>query len=112
MGAVASLRATLKKDGVKASVNDCVMYAAARALRAVPAVNATWDAATAQATASKTVDVAVAVAIDGGLITPIVRNADTKSLVAIGEVRTRDASGQLETKECIPSSFLSLCVKK
>ena len=88
LASVAKLRAALKAGGVKASVNDCVVYAVARALRASPKVNAKWDEASASAVTDPDVDVAIAVATDGGLITPIVRGADAKSLTAIGsEVR-------------------------
>ena len=43
LAGVAALRAELKAAGVRASVNDCVVYAASRALAASPKVNATWD---------------------------------------------------------------------
>ena len=43
LAGVAAMRADLKKNGVKVSVNDCVVYAAARALAASPKINATWD---------------------------------------------------------------------
>ena len=65
----------------KLSVNDMVIKAVALGLRDIPAANASWtDAAIHQ---YSNVDVSVAVAIDGGLITPIVKNADQKSLVNI-----------------------------
>jgi pyruvate/2-oxoglutarate dehydrogenase complex dihydrolipoamide acyltransferase (E2) component len=59
------------------SVNDVVIKAAARALRAVPEVNCRWSDAKNDVEASETVDVSVAVATSGGLITPIVKDADT-----------------------------------
>jgi pyruvate dehydrogenase E2 component (dihydrolipoamide acetyltransferase) len=72
-----------RSDAYKLSVNDFVVRAVALALRKVPAANAVWtDAATLQ---YNTVDVSVAVAVDGGLITPVVRNADAKGLAAISE---------------------------
>jgi len=65
-------------DGVKLSVNDLVIKAVALALRKVPAANAAWtDSAIRR---FRDVDVAVAVAAPSGLITPVVRNADRKSL--------------------------------
>lgn len=69
------------KDKYKVSVNDLVIKAAAAALREVPAANASWtDAAIRQ---YNNVDISVAVATDGGLITPIIKNADQKDIVAI-----------------------------
>lgn len=70
------------------SVNDCVVKAVALALAEVPAANALWDAAAERAVPAGSVDVAIAVATEGGLITPIVRGADAKPLPAISaEVR-------------------------
>ena len=83
-------------DGAyKISVNDFVVRAVALALRQVPEANATWtDAAILRYTA---IDISIAVATAGGLITPIIRGADNKGLAAIsGEMkdlaeRARDA---------------------
>ena len=77
------------KDGnaaYKVSVNDMIIKAMALSLKKVPAANASWtgDAMILH----KVVDVGVAVSIPGGLITPIVRNADQKTLSAIsGEMK-------------------------
>jgi len=60
------LRAKLKAVDVRASGNDCVLYAVARALARSPKVNATYDAAEGVGKTSASVDVAVAVATDGG----------------------------------------------
>jgi len=65
-------------DGLKLSVNDLVIKAAALALRKAPAANAAWSETAIRR--FRDVDVAVAVAAPGGLITPVVRNADAKSL--------------------------------
>jgi len=85
----------------KLSVNDFVIKAVAVALRQVPAANASysddgilmWD----------NVDVSVAVAIPGGLITPIVRNADAKGLAQIStemkDLATRAKDGKLKPEE-------------
>ncbi len=70
-----------RADDYKLSVNDFVVRAAALGLRKVPAVNASWlDNVIRQ---YNTVDVSVAVAIEDGLVTPIIRNADHKGLVEI-----------------------------
>ena len=63
----------------KISVNDLVIRAVAMSLRDVPHANASWDDSGIMF--YNNVDVAVAVAIDGGLITPVLRNADQKSLM-------------------------------
>jgi len=96
-----------RSDAYKISVNDFVIRAMALALRKVPAANASWtDAATLQ---YNTVDVSVAVAVDGGLVTPVVRNADNKGLAQISEemkdfaARARD--GKLMPEEYQGGSF-------
>jgi len=67
-----------KAPAYKLTVNDFVIKAVAMALRDVPAANASWaDSVIRQ---YNNVDVSVAVALDGGLITPVLRNADQKSL--------------------------------
>lgn len=69
------------KPNYKLSVNDIIIKATALALKEVPAANSSWtdDAILLY----NNVDISVAVAIDGGLITPIVKNADQKSLIDI-----------------------------
>src|SRR3990172_4586916 len=64
--------------GLKLSVNDLVIKAAALALRKVPAVNAAWGENAIRR--FRDVDVAVAVSAPSGLVTPVVRNAGAKSL--------------------------------
>lgn len=85
----------------KISVNDMVIKAVACAMRDKPECNASWyDDAIIQ---YNNVDVSVAVAIDGGLITPIVRNADQKSLPVISkemkELAGRARKGKLQPEE-------------
>ncbi|MFI5019300.1 MAG: 2-oxo acid dehydrogenase subunit E2, partial [Dongiales bacterium] len=75
-------KAPEKGEGAyKLSVNDFVIRAAALALRKVPAANAAYSEE--GALMFDAVDISVAVAIPGGLITPIIRNADQKGLAAI-----------------------------
>jgi pyruvate dehydrogenase E2 component (dihydrolipoamide acetyltransferase) len=72
-----------RADDYKLSVNDFVVRAAALGLRKVASVNASWlDNTLRQYT---TVDVSVAVAIEDGLVTPIIRSADHKGLVEISD---------------------------
>ncbi len=96
-----------KSDDYKISVNDFIVRASALALRKVPAANACWtDTALRR---YETVDVSVAVALDDGLITPIIRNADHKGLAAIsGEMRdlaARAREGKLMPEEYQGGTF-------
>jgi pyruvate dehydrogenase E2 component (dihydrolipoamide acetyltransferase) len=88
-------------DAYKLSVNDFIIKASAAALKLVPEANATWtDEAILQYC---NVDISVAVAIDGGLITPIVKNADQKSLSVISNemksLASRAKAGKLAPEE-------------
>ena len=75
------INAGLEASGVKVSVNDLIIRCAALALTRVPMANASY---TPQGIAvHHHADIAVAVAIDGGLITPIIRAAETKGLAQI-----------------------------
>ena len=102
-----AFRGALKAAGVKVSYNDIVIKACARALRDVPDVNVSWgpDAITRHGG----VHVGVAVALDGGLITPVIRDADEKGLSTIsGEVRDlagRARAGKLQAGEYSGSTF-------
>jgi pyruvate dehydrogenase E2 component (dihydrolipoamide acetyltransferase) len=68
-------------EGVKLSVNDLVIKACGMALARVPRANAIWGGD--KILLNKTCDVSVAVALDDGLITPIIRSVDKKGLAAI-----------------------------
>ena len=95
-------------DGrAKVSVNDMAIKAAALALRQVPAVNARWtETAIVQLGA---VDISVAVAYEGGLITPIIFDADSKGLAQIAnemkELAGRAREGRLKPEEYQGGSF-------
>ena len=89
-------------EGVKVSVNDMLIRAAALALKHVPAANASF---TPDGIAyHKHADVAVAVAIDGGLITPIVRHAENKGLSTIS-VQMKDLAGRAREKKLKPQEY-------
>lgn len=91
-----------RSDDYKISVNDFVIRAMALALRKVPAANASWtEAATLQ---YNTVDVSVAVAVDGGLVTPVVRNADNKGLAQISE-EMKDFAGRARDGKLMPEEY-------
>lgn len=91
----------------KLSINDFIIRASALALRKVPAANASWtDAATIL---HNSADISVAVAIDGGLITPIIFNADDKGLAEISNEMSklvqRSRDGRLKPEEYQGGSF-------
>ena len=110
MDRLMDLRAQLNEsaDGAfKLSVNDFIIKAVAKALADVPAANASWsDAATLR---HKHVHISVAVAIDGGLITPVIRFAEQKGIVDIsGEVKElagRARQGALKPEEYTGGTF-------
>ncbi|MCC5901887.1 MAG: pyruvate dehydrogenase complex dihydrolipoamide acetyltransferase [Halomonas sp.] len=89
------------KPAYKLSVNDFIVFAAARALRRVPEVNASWTEA--EVIRYLDVDISVAVATESGLITPVVREVDRKGLAEITtEVRSladRARAGKLAPSE-------------
>lgn len=95
-------RSQLKAAGVKVSYNDLMMKACAKALRDVPAVNASWaeDAITRHGA----VHVGMAVALPDGLITPVVRNADQKGLAAIA-AETRDLATRARDRKLGPDEY-------
>ena len=103
-----ALRAELN-DGaaVRVSVNDLVVKAVARALIDVPEMNVTWgaDAVRRHATA----DIAVAVATDSGLVTPVLHGVDRLSITQVAEAvrryATRAREGTLRQEELDGGSF-------
>jgi pyruvate dehydrogenase E2 component (dihydrolipoamide acetyltransferase) len=96
------INAALEKQGVKVSVNDIVIKAAAVALKRVPEANASF---TPEGIAMHHhADIAMAVAIEGGLITPIVRAAETKSLSQIA-VETKDLAARARERKLKPEEF-------
>lgn len=106
---LASLREQLKEAGMKITVNDFILRAVALALRSHPVVNSGFNSETFSRIAFKTIDVAVAVSVEGGLITPIVRHADYKNLgalsVEVRELAKRAQEGKLEAHEYKGGSF-------
>ena len=82
---IAEMRAALLSRGTKISVNDCVIRAVALALEQVPAANAMWNSQEGRPSPSPAIDISVAVATKNGLFTPIVTDANTKSLTEISK---------------------------
>ena len=102
LAARAQVNAMLEPQGVKVSVNDFVMKAVAMALKAVPEANASY---TPEGIAMHHhADVAMAVAIDGGLITPIIRKAETKSLAEIA-AESKDLAKRARDRKLKPDEF-------
>ena len=90
------------KSSFKLSVNDFVIKAWALALARVPAANAVW--AEDRILRFRAVDIGVAVAIDGGLITPLVRDAATKSLIDIS-AEMKDLAERARAKRLKPNEY-------
>jgi pyruvate dehydrogenase E2 component (dihydrolipoamide acetyltransferase) len=86
----------------KLSINDFIIKAYATALQRVPAANAIWtDDAILRYAHS---DIGVAVAIEGGLFTPVVRNAETKSLTAIS-TEMKDLATRARERKLLPHEY-------
>lgn len=102
-------REQLKNGNLKITFNDFVLRACALALREHPEVNSGFDSTNQSMILFKTIDISVAVTVDGGLITPIVRHADFKNLgeisVEVKELATRAKLGKLNPEEYKGGSF-------
>ncbi|SLN13566.1 pyruvate dehydrogenase complex dihydrolipoamide acetyltransferase [Ruegeria meonggei] len=96
------LNKQLEARGVKLSVNDFIIKAVANALQQVPACNAVW--AGDRVLQLKPSDVAVAVAIEGGLFTPVLQDADTKSLSALS-TEMKDLAGRARERKLAPHEY-------
>jgi len=93
------------RDGApafKLSLNDFIIRALALALQRVPAANAVWAGDRILRFTSS--DIGVAVALDDGLITPVIRAAETKSLTAIS-AEMKDLAGRARDKKLKPSEY-------
>jgi pyruvate dehydrogenase E2 component (dihydrolipoamide acetyltransferase) len=91
-----------KREKDKISVNDFVIKAAGVALRQVPASNASWTENAVRL--YQAADVSVAVATPGGLITPIIRSADTKTLSVISS-EMRDLAARARENKLKPEEY-------
>jgi len=96
------LNRQLEKRGVKLSVNDFIIKASALALQAVPAANAVW--AGDRVLQMQASDVAVAVAIEGGLFTPVLQDADTKTLSQLSE-QMKDLAKRARDRKLAPHEY-------
>ncbi|MCT4576224.1 pyruvate dehydrogenase complex dihydrolipoamide acetyltransferase [Donghicola sp.] len=96
------LNKQLEGRGVKLSVNDFIIKASALALQAVPTANAVW--AGDRVLELKPSDVAVAVAIDGGLFTPVLKDAEMKSLSALS-AEMKDLAKRARDRKLAPHEY-------
>ena len=103
MGAAVEARQAINaEEGVKVSFNDMVVKAVSLALKKHPAVNSAWmDTHIRQ---NDHVHIGVAVAVEDGLLVPVVRHADRKSLTEIG-AEVKDYAGKAREKKLQPSDW-------
>ncbi len=95
-------KAEAEDSSYKLSVNDFVVRGAALALRKVPDANVSWT--DDLLLKHNVVDMSVAVAIEGGLITPIIRNADQKGLAAISN-EMKELAGRAREGKLMPEEY-------
>lgn len=98
----AQVNAAGEKEGIKISVNDFILKAVAKALTLVPKVNASFAGDSVIEFSS--VNLAVAVAVEDGLITPVVRNAESKSLTEIS-LEVKDLAVRARSKKLKPEEY-------
>ncbi|MDO6589709.1 pyruvate dehydrogenase complex dihydrolipoamide acetyltransferase [Loktanella sp. D2R18] len=96
------LNKQLEPRGVKLSVNDFIIKACALALQQVPEANAVW--AGDRTLKFEKSDVAVAVAIEGGLFTPVLQDADSKSLSALS-AQMKDMATRARDRKLAPHEY-------
>jgi len=98
----AQLNKTLEPRGIKLSVNDFIIKACALALQQHPDANAVW--AGDRMIKMKASDVAVAVAIEGGLFTPVLQDAEMKSLSALS-AQMKDLAARARDRKLAPHEY-------
>jgi pyruvate dehydrogenase E2 component (dihydrolipoamide acetyltransferase) len=99
----AQLNASFGEDkSKKLSVNDFVIMSSSKALRDVPEANASWSEEAIML--YNNVDISIAVAIDGGLITPVIRNADQKAITIISS-EMKDLAKRARTNALKPEEY-------
>ena len=98
----ASINAMLESQGLKVSINDLVLKAVAGALRRHPECNAQWHDGFVRR--FNAVHLGVAVAIDDGLITPVVRNAHAKGVAQLS-TEVRELAGRARERKLQPEEY-------
>jgi pyruvate dehydrogenase E2 component (dihydrolipoamide acetyltransferase) len=104
VAARASINAMLDKQGLKVSINDLVLKAVAGALGRHPECNAQWHDGFVRR--FNVVHLGVAVAIDDGLITPVIKNAHAKGIVQIS-TEVRELAGRARERKLTPEEYTS-----
>ncbi|MCH9631061.1 MAG: Dihydrolipoyllysine-residue acetyltransferase component of pyruvate dehydrogenase complex [Chlamydiia bacterium] len=106
---IVDLRVQLKASGIKVTFNDFIVRACAIALKEHPEVNSGFDSVNGKIIRFKTVDISIAVSIESGLITPIIRHADYKNMGELSsEVKvlaSKAKEGALQPHEFQGGSF-------
>jgi pyruvate dehydrogenase E2 component (dihydrolipoamide acetyltransferase) len=102
MKARKSINAMLERDGLKVSINDILLKAVAGALSRHPECNAQWHDGFVRR--FNQVHIGVAVAVDDGLITPVIRNAQAKGIAQIA-VEVRELAGRAREKKLVPDEY-------
>ena len=97
-----SINAMLEKQGDKISLNDIVLKAVAAALKKHPECNAQWQGTHVRRFNS--VHLGVAVAVEDGLITPVIKNAHLKGIAHIGR-EVRELAGRAREKKLMPDEY-------
>ena len=92
----------LEDQGIKISVNDFIIKASAKALQDVPMANVAW--AGDRILEFHASDVAVAVAIEGGLFTPVLKDSETKSLSALS-IEMKDLASRARDRKLAPHEY-------
>jgi len=103
------IREQLKSYDLNPTINDFIIRAAALSLREHPAINSGFNSVNQSIILFKTVDISVAVSVQGGLFTPIIRYADYKNIgeisVEMKELAERAKNGSLKSHEYKGGSF-------
>ena len=102
MEARRTINAMLEREGRKISLNDLIIRATAAALKRHPACNAHWLDDSIRL--FNRVHIGVAVAVDDGLITPVIRDADSKGVAHIG-AEVRELAGRAREKKLQPDEY-------
>ena len=99
---ISELRKQINTDKLKISVNDFIVKASAKALKSVPKANCSWHESFIRYYNS--FDISVAVAIDDGLITPIIKNVERKGLEAIS-IEIKELAIKAKNGDLLPEEY-------
>jgi pyruvate dehydrogenase E2 component (dihydrolipoamide acetyltransferase) len=91
-----------KTGGNKYTVNDFILKSVIRAAQAQPAINAAWDGDAI--VKFKSVGLSVAIAVEDGLVTPVIKQAEKKTLMEISQ-SVKDLAGKAKNKKLSPDDF-------